>query len=81
MKLIRFLADFYSVDGTGNCFVKYAKGGIYPLDDETAGQVAAGFAEEVDTLEGAPAVAVAPAPASAPATGSTKPAGQSTDGA
>lgn len=78
MKSIRFLADFYSVDGTGNCFVKYAKGGIYPLDDETAGQVAAGFAEEVDTPE---AAAVAPAPASAPATGSTKPAGQSTDGA
>lgn len=79
MKSIRFLADFFSVDGTGNCFVKYAKGGIYPLDDETAGQVAAGFAEEVDTPEAAPAVAPAPAPA--PATGITKPASQVTDGA
>lgn len=77
MKSIRFLADFFSVDGTGNCFVKYAKGGIYPLDDETAGQVAAGFAEEVDAPEAAPAAA--PAPASVPATGTTKPAGQSTD--
>ena len=77
MKSIRFLADFFSVDGTGNCFVKYAKGGIYPLDDETAGQVAAGFAEEVDAPEAASAAA--PAPASVPATGTTKPAGQSTD--
>ena len=49
MKSIRFLADFFSVDGSGNSFVKYAKGGIYPSDDETLGQVAAGFAEEVDT--------------------------------
>lgn len=79
MKSIRFLADFYSVDGTGNCFVKYAKGGIYPLSDETAGQVAAGFAEEVDAPEAVPAVAPAPAPT--PATGTTKPAGQSADGA
>lgn len=79
MKSIRFLADFFSVDGTGNCFVKYAKGGIYPLDDETAGQVAAGFAEEVDTPEAEPEVEAAPAPA--PATGTTKPASQVTDGA
>ena len=75
MKSIRFLADFFSVDGTGNCFVKYAKGGIYPLDNETAGQVAAGFAEEVDTPEAAPAAT----PASVSATGATKPAGQATD--
>ena len=25
MKSIRFLADFFSVDGSGNSFVKYAK--------------------------------------------------------
>ena len=79
MKSIRFLADFFSVDGTGNCFVKYAKGGIYPLNDETAGQVAAGFAEEVDAPDAAPAVAPPPAPA--PVTGTSKPAGQSADGA
>lgn len=66
MKSIRFLADFFSVDGSGNSFVKYAKGGIYPSDDETLGQVAAGFAEEVDTPK-ASAATTQSAPAAAPA--------------
>ena len=63
MKSIRFLADFFSVDSAGNSFVKYAKGGIYSLDDETSGQVAAGFAEEVDTPESPPAAAQTTSPA------------------
>ena len=63
MKSIRFLADFFSVDSAGNSFVKYAKGSIYPLNEETAGQVAAGFAEEVDTPEVAPAATPSTTPA------------------
>ena len=63
MKSIRFLADFFSVDSAGNSFVKYAKGGIYPLDEETAGQVAAGFAEEVGTPDAGPAAPQTSSPA------------------
>ena len=48
MKAIRFLADFYTVGGSGDSQVKYARGQTYPVDDETQRQVAAGIAEEVD---------------------------------
>jgi hypothetical protein len=48
MKMIRFLANFYAVGGTGDSQVKYAQGETYPADDETLRQVAAGIAEEID---------------------------------
>jgi hypothetical protein len=51
MKSVQFLVDFNAVDGAGNSYVKFAVGEIYPLNDETACQVAAGYAQEVDSLE------------------------------
>ena len=65
MKSIRFLTDFFAVDGTGNRFVKYAQGAVYPIDAETAGQVLAGNAEEVD-LPAEPAVPVETPPVATP---------------
>ena len=63
MKSIRFLTDFFAVDGTGNRFVKYAQGSLYPVDAETSGQVLAGNAEEVDVPDEstAPTTPVEPA--------------------
>ena len=75
MKSIRFLADFYAVDGAGNSFVKYAKGGVYPVNEETAGQVSAGFAEEVETPD------VAATASTAQSASVSKSAVQATDGA
>ena len=73
MKAVQFLVDFFAVDGSGNRFIKYAQGQTYPYDDETASQVAAGFAQlvQVETLKQAKvpaqvkraATAEAPAPA------------------
>ena len=60
MKSIRFLTDFFAVDGTGNRFVKYAQGSLYPVDAETAGQVLAGNAEEVDVPDEATVPVVTP---------------------
>ncbi len=47
MDLIRFLKDFFHVDGSGNTAVKYAQGQTYPATEETTSQVAAGVAEVV----------------------------------
>lgn len=48
MKGIRFMVDFFAVDGSGNRYVKYRQGEVYPPTEETSSQVIAGFAEEVD---------------------------------
>ena len=48
MKGIRFMVDFFAVDGSGNRYVKYRQGEVYPPTEETTSQVIAGFAEEVD---------------------------------
>lgn len=48
MKGIRFMVDFFAVDGSGNRYVKYRQGEVYPPTEETGSQVIAGFAEEVD---------------------------------
>ena len=45
---VQFLVDFNAVDGAGNSYIKFAKGGIYPLNEETAAQVAAGYAHPRD---------------------------------
>ena len=47
MELIRFLADFFAIDGSGNTVTKYLKGRLYPVTEETASQVEAGVAEVV----------------------------------
>ncbi len=52
MDLIRFLKDFFHVDGSGNTAVKYAQGQTYPATEETTSQVAAGVAEVVAATEG-----------------------------
>lgn len=48
MKSIRFLSDFYAVDGSGNSKVKYAAGQSYLQDEETTRLAVSGIAEEVD---------------------------------
>ena len=48
MKGIRFMVDFFAVDGSGNRYIKYRQGEVYPPTEETTSQVIAGFAEEVD---------------------------------
>jgi hypothetical protein len=48
MKGIRFMVDFFAVDGSGNRYVKYRQGEVYPPTEETTSQVIAGFAEEVE---------------------------------
>ena len=53
MDLIRFLKDFFHVDGSGTTAVKYAQGQTYPATEETTSQVAAGVAEVVTVVEGA----------------------------
>ncbi len=52
MILIRFLTDFYAVDGSGNSNVKYAAGVSYPQDEETTRLVASGIAEEITVPDG-----------------------------
>jgi hypothetical protein len=51
MKGIRFMVDFFAVDGSGNRYIKYRQGEVYPPTEETTSQVIAGFAEEVDLPE------------------------------
>jgi hypothetical protein len=48
MKGIRFMVDFFAVDGSGNRYTKYRQGEVYPPTEETTSQVIAGFAEEVE---------------------------------
>lgn len=51
MDLIRFLADFFAIDGSGNPVTKYLKGALYPVTEETTSQVAAGTAEIVSVTD------------------------------
>ena len=60
MNFVRFLKDFFHVDGSGNTSVKYAQGQTYLVSDETASQVVAGSAELVEAGD-------APPPSQAPA--------------
>lgn len=45
MNLIRYLIDFFHINGAGVQSVKYAKGQTYPESDETLSHVEAGHAE------------------------------------
>ena len=45
MKGIRFMVDFFAVDGSGNRYTKYRQGEVYPPTEETTSQVIAGFDE------------------------------------
>ncbi|WP_042549003.1 hypothetical protein, partial [Ralstonia solanacearum] len=47
MNVIRYLIDFFHINGAGVQSVKYAKGQTYPADDETLSHVEAGHAEIV----------------------------------
>ena len=60
MILIRFLTDFYAVDGSGNSNVKYSAGASYPQDEETTRLAASGIAEEISVPD-EPAVPEQPA--------------------
>lgn len=50
MNFVRFLRDFFAVDGSGNTTVKYAQGGVYPATAETQSQVMAGGAEPAEPM-------------------------------
>lgn len=82
MKAVQFLVDFFAVDGSGNRFVKYGQGQTYPYDDETASQVAAGFAQlvQIETLKQAkvPAQVKSSVTAEAPAPAAEKAATSAT---
>jgi len=45
MNVIRYLIDFFHINGAGLQSVKYAKGQSYPANDETRSHVEAGHAE------------------------------------
>ncbi len=45
MNLIRYVIDFFHINGAGQQSVKYAKGQTYPESDETISHVEAGHAE------------------------------------
>ena len=47
MNLIRYIIDFFHINGAGQQSVKYAKGQTYPESDETISHVEAGHAEIV----------------------------------
>ena len=47
MNLIRYVIDFFHINGAGQQTVKYAKGQTYPESDETMSHVEAGHAEIV----------------------------------
>ncbi|MFZ6848119.1 hypothetical protein [Undibacterium sp. RuRC25W] len=47
MNLIRYVIDFFHINGAGQQSVKYAKGQTYPESDETISHVEAGHAEIV----------------------------------
>lgn len=47
MNLIRYVIDFFHINGAGQQSVKYAKGQTYPESDETMSHVEAGHAEIV----------------------------------
>lgn len=51
MKAIRFLTDFFAVDGSGNSNIKYCAGASYPPEEETSRLAASGIAEEIDVPE------------------------------
>lgn len=48
---IRFLANFYAVNGGGTSYVKYKAGSTYPADEETMRLAQSGIAEIVDVDE------------------------------
>ncbi len=70
MNIIRYILDFFHINGAGQQVVKYAKDQLYPATEETLSHVVAGIAEVVsdaatavkDFVEGKPATTT-PAPA------------------
>lgn len=53
MKLIRYTATFFDVNGGGNSYAKFEAGRCYPITDESARHVVQGIAEEIDAPEDA----------------------------
>ena len=48
---IRFVENFYAVNGGGTSYVKYQAGSTYPADEETMRLAQSGIAEIVDVDE------------------------------
>ena len=47
MNLIRYILDFFHINGAGQQAIKYAKDQVYPATEETLSHVVAGIAEVV----------------------------------
>ena len=48
MKKHQYSADYFDVNGGGNSYVKFAKGKVYAITEETSRHAAQGFCEEVE---------------------------------
>lgn len=48
---IRFLTNFYAVNGAGTSYIKYQTGKDYPVNEETQRLVEAGLAELIEIEE------------------------------
>ena len=74
MNLIRYILDFFHINGAGQQAIKYAKDQVYPATEETLSHVVAGIAEVVsdaalavkDFVEGKQETTEIPAPVATP---------------
>lgn len=49
--MIRFLSNFYAVNGAGTSYIKYQAGKDYPVNEETQRLAEAGLAESLEIEE------------------------------